>query len=211
MSRATGREHGIVACPICALVTTGVGAAENPACRRCGCSLRVRKPDSVARTWAFLIAATLAYIPANLLPILHTSTLLGDRSDTVLSGILSLWDGGSWDLAFIVFFASVVIPLAKIGCLAALLLSIQFRWTGRCRERTELYRLVHWIGPWSMLDIFVIVLLVALVQFASMAQVQPGSGAIAFGALVVLTMLAAQSFDPRLMWDAASDPENSES
>lgn len=211
MNLATGREHGIVACPVCALVTRGVGATKRAACRRCGGSLQLRKTDSVGRTWAFLIAATLAYLPANLLPILHTRTLLGDRADTVFSGILALWDGGSWDLALIVFLASVVIPLAKIGCLAVLLLSIRFRWSGRCRERTDLYRLVHWIGPWSMLDIFVIVLLVALVQFASLAQVEPGTGAIAFGAMVVLTMMAAQSFDPRLMWDAASKPGSSDS
>lgn len=210
MSIVTGLRCGVVACPACALVAEGFSPSRGATCRRCGCSLRLRKTDSVARTWALLIAATLAYIPANVLPILHTSTLLGDRSDTVLSGVMALWDSGSWDLAFIVFLASVVIPLAKIACLALLLLSIQLGWSGRCRERTELYRLVHWIGPWSMLDIFVIVLLVALVQFAAMARVDPGPGAIAFGAMVVLTMMAAQSFDPRLMWDAAAARESAE-
>ncbi|MGQ0698350.1 MAG: paraquat-inducible protein A [Panacagrimonas sp.] len=199
----TGRTLRVIECPACGLVCGGAVPDGEQECPRCNWALHPRKPESIARTWALLVASVIAYIPANLLPIMHTKTLLEDRQDTIVGGVLTLWAAGSWDLAIIVFVASVVVPLAKIGILGVLLLSVQNGWlTGR-RRRTRLYRLVEWVGQWSMLDIFVVVLLVALVQFSTLAKVDPGPAAVAFGAVVVLTMLAAQSFDPRLIWDAA--------
>jgi len=195
---------GILACHACGLVYRVPSEGDQDhslRCRRCGTSLHRRKPDSIARTWAFLIAASILYLPANLLPIMLTSTLLEQRSDTILSGVAALWRDGAWDIAIIVFVASVVVPILKIGVIALLLLSVQRGADWRRRERTRLYRIVEFVGHWSMLDVFVVALLVGLVHFRSFADVQPGPGAVAFAAVVVLTMLASMSFDPRLIWD----------
>ena len=142
------------------------------------------------------------YIPAVLLPVMVTSTLFGAQSDTILSGVVYLWTTGSWSLAAIVFIASVVVPMLKILSLTYLAWSTQLRSALIPRERTRIYRIVEFVGRWSMLDIYVITILVALVQFGSVASIEAGPGAIAFGAVVVLTMFAALSFDPRLIWDA---------
>jgi len=133
---------------------------------------------------------------------MQTSSLFGYQRDTILSGILFLWSSGSWPLAAVVFIASFLVPLGKLLSLAFLLVSVQRGWRWARRERTVLYRIVEIIGRWSMLDIFVMTLLVALVQVRALAQIRAEPGAIAFGAVVVLTMLAAFSFDPRLIWDA---------
>lgn len=204
----TARAIGVLGCPVCGLVCRAAPPDAEVECPRCGQALHARKPDSVARTWAFLLAAILVYIPANTLPIMRTYTLLEDRQDTIVSGVIALWAGGSWDLALIVFIASVVVPIAKIAVLAVLLLSVQFGWlTGR-RRRTRLFRLVEWVGQWSMLDIFVVVLMVALVQFSTLARIDAGPGAAAFGTVVVMTMFAAHAFDARLIWDAAERPQS---
>lgn len=176
-------------------------------CPRCQTRLRPRKPGSVSRSWAWLIAATVLYIPANLLPIMYTHTYFQSASSTLLSGIALLWNSGAWDLAIIVFVASIVVPLMKILCLAFLLIGVQRRRCGHPRSRTRLYRIVDFIGHWSMLDIFVVSLLVALVQLGSVAQVRPEPGAVAFAAVVILTMIASMSFDSRLIWDARQSAE----
>ena len=199
----TARELNVLGCPSCGLVCRAPPPDSEVECPRCGEALHARKPDSLARTWAYLVTAILLYIPANALPIMRTKTIFEDRQDTIISGVLALWGAGSWDLALIVFVASVVVPLAKIAVLIVLLLSVQFGWVTGRRRRTRLFRMVEWVGQWSMLDIFVVVLMVALVQFSTLARIDPGPGAAAFGAVVVLTMFAAQSFDPRLIWDAA--------
>jgi paraquat-inducible protein A len=203
----------LLLCRACRLVSRSPGAGGGPSrrgpgpafrirCPRCGDLLLPRKRDSVERTWAFLIAAAALYIPANTLPIMQTSSLFGYQRDTILSGILFLWSSGSWPLAAVVFIASFLVPLGKLLSLAFLLVSVQRGWRWARRERTVLYRIVEIIGRWSMLDIFVMTLLVALVQVRALAQIRAEPGAIAFGAVVVLTMLAAFSFDPRLIWDA---------
>jgi len=199
----TARELGVLGCPICGMVCRAAPQGVDVECPRCGQALHARKPNSIARTWAFLVTAILLYIPANALPIMRTKTLFDDRQDTIISGVLALWRNGSWDLALIVFVASVVVPLAKIAVLVVLLLSVQMGWVTGRRRRTRLFRLVEWVGQWSMLDIFVVVLMVALVQFSTLARIDPGPGAAAFGGVVVLTMFAAQAFDARLIWDAA--------
>jgi paraquat-inducible protein A len=196
----TARALGLLGCHTCGLVSRGAGAA-HPACPRCGTRLHARKPDSLARTWALLLAATVLYVPANVLPIMHTASLFGTQSDTIMSGVVYLWVTGSWPLAVVVFVASVFVPLAKLLALAYLAATVQ-RGTARApAERLRLYRMVEIVGRWSMLDVFVVALLAALVQLRSLAEIVPGPGATAFGAVVVLTMLAAMTFDPRLIWD----------
>jgi len=197
---ATAAELGLLACGTCGLLSRAP-AAPGAACPRCHARLAFRKPGSIGHCWAYLVAAMALYVPANTLPIMHTSSLFGSSEDTILSGVLFLWESGSWVLALIVFLASIVIPLVKIIALAVLAASVQLGWRARRGERARLYRLVESIGRWSMLDIFVVALLVALVQLTALAAVRAGPAAPAFGAVVVLTMAAAQSFDPRLIWD----------
>ncbi len=200
----TARALALLGCHTCGLVSRGGGGA-HAACPRCGTALHARKPDSLARTWALLIAATVLYVPANVLPIMHTASIFGTQSDTIMSGVVYLWVTGSWPLAIVVFVASVFVPLAKLLALAYLAVTVQ-RGSARAHgERLRLYRLVELVGRWSMLDIFVVALLAALVQLRSLAEVVPGPGATAFGAVVVLTMLAAMTFDPRLIWDDRDD------
>jgi paraquat-inducible protein A len=195
-------ELKLIACEACGLVLRFDQATNSHRCPRCAAPLYPRKPDSLQRCWALLIAAAVLYIPANLLPVMRTSVLFNAEDDTILSGVLKLWKAGSWDLAVIVFTASIVVPLLKIGTLALLLVTTRHGSSWRQRERTRLYRIVEFIGHWSMLDVFVVALLVTLVHFGKFAQVQPGGGIIAFSGVVVLTMLASKSFDPRLIWDA---------
>lgn len=180
-------------------LTPGGGACQ---CPQCHAVLHLRKPASLERCWALLIAAMISYVPANLLPIMGTSSLFGHQDDTILSGVVFLWGAGSWPLALIVFIASIMVPLLKIISLTFLLLSVQFRWRWAPLQRTRLYRLLEAIGPWSMLDIYVVALLVALVKLQSLATIVAKPGALAFAAVVVLTMLATMAFDPRMIWDA---------
>lgn len=196
----TALELGIVACHGCGEVFRH--AEGDLRCTRCGTRLHQRKPDSLARTWALLLAAMILYIPANLLPIMRTGSLFGNESNTILSGVVELWQNGSWDLAVIVFVASILVPLLKFGALLVLLISVQRRKDWRTQGRAHLFRLVEGIGYWSMLDVFVVTLLVALVHF-QLTRVDPGPGVVYFGLVVVLTMLASMSFDPRLIWDHA--------
>jgi len=176
----------------------GAGSLE---CPRCGAELHARKPKSLERTWAFVIAACLCYLPANLLPIMQVTSLGRAQSDTILSGVEYLLRHGMWPLAVVVFTASIFVPILKIAILVTLLVSVHRGSRWRPRERTILYRLTETIGRWSMVDIFVVTILVALVRLGNLATVEAMPGAVFFGAVVVLTMLAAESFDPRLIWD----------
>jgi paraquat-inducible protein A len=152
----------------------------------------------------FLIASVVLYIPANILPVMETSSLFGAQRDTIMSGVVFLWKTGSWHLALIVFIASVLVPLLKILAIGLLLASVQQRSTWQPEQRVWLYRIVERIGRWSILDIYVVALLATLVQLRGFASIVAGPGAIAFGAVVVLTMLSALAFDPRLIWDPVS-------
>lgn len=202
MSPPTAASLGLLACHACGLLSRkGVPGAELR-CPRCDAPLHARKPNSVARTWALLIAAMIIYIPANTLPMMHTSSLFGAQSDTIMSGVVYFWTSGSWYLALVIFFASIMVPMLKMIALVLLLVTVQRRSLWRLDQRAKLYRLVEFIGRWSMLDVYVVAVIVALVQLKALATIQPGPGAIAFGTVVVLTMLAAMAFDPRLMWDA---------
>jgi len=174
-------------------------------CARCGARLASRRPNSIQRTWALAIAAAICYVPANILPVLTTQTLASSRSDTIVSGVVALYTSGTWPLALIVLVASVMIPLGKLAALAYLLVSVRRGSANGVRDRTRLYRLIELIGRWSMLDVFVVAFVVALIQFQPLMASQPGPGLPFFAAVVILTMLATTSFDPRLIWDAAHD------
>jgi paraquat-inducible protein A len=198
----TAARAGLFSCHSCGLLSKPAPGAHEGRCPQCGAHLHFRKPDSITRTWAFLIAAMVLYIPANVLPVMDTSSLFGAQSDTILSGVVYLWTSGSWLLATVVFVASIAVPMLKIIGMVFLVCSVQAHSKWLLDKRTRIYRLVELVGRWSMLDIYVIAMLVALVQFSALATIKAGPAAIAFGAVVVLTMCAALSFDPRLMWDA---------
>ena len=195
----TARSRGMVACHSCHLLCRLTQAPAD--CPRCGAALHSRKPNSLARAWALVIAAVVFYIPANLLPITHTISLGNVQSDTIMSGVIYFVQSGSWPVALVIFVASVFVPLLKLLVLAFLLISVQRRWQWRPVDRTRLYRLTEVIGRWSMLDIFVVTILVALVHLGALATIEAGAGAVFFAAVVVVTMLAAEAFDPRLIWD----------
>jgi len=199
------RQAGLLNCHICGQLSQAPAGGGFLRCPRCRAPLHMRKPASLATTWALVIAAAILYIPANLLPMMSTASLLGSQDDTIMSGVIFLWQSGSWPLAAVVFFASVMVPLLKIFALVYLAASAQRRSRHRLIQRTRLYRMVEFVGRWSMLDIYVITILVALVKFQGLATIQAGAAAVAFGAVVVLTMFAAMSFDPRLIWDPAAD------
>ena len=194
-------RHGLVSCAHCALLCRAAAHDQPGNCPRCGAPLAWRRRQSVQRSWALLIAAAVFYIPANLLPVMITVTPGSSEPDTIMAGVIYLYTSGSWPLALIVLIASVMIPLGKMVALATLLVGVQRGSTRNKRQRMRLYRLVELIGRWSMLDVFVDTFVVALVQLQPLMSVAPGDGVVYFMLVVVFTMLAAQSFDPRLIWD----------
>ncbi len=191
-------EAGATGCPHCGLVSAG-----EPSCPRCGGDLSLRKPHSVSRTWALLLAASCLYLPANFLPVLQLTQLGRGDPSTIIGGALQLLHAGMWPLALLVFFASITVPVLKVASLLFMLITTRRRSTWRLAERTRLYRAVEFIGRWSMIDVFMISILTALVRLGYVAQVTPQPGVLAFAGVVILTMFAVITFDPRLMWDAA--------
>jgi len=169
--------------------------------------LHRRKPNSVSRTWALVIAAFVFYLPANLLPMTHTTSLGHVQSDTIMSGVIYFVQSGSWPVALVIFVASVFVPLLKLLILTLLLISVQRRSNWRPVDRTRLYRLTEAVGRWSMVDVYVVTILVALVNLGALANITPGPAAIYFAAVVVITMFAAMAFDPRLIWDVMENPD----
>jgi paraquat-inducible protein A len=212
MSAQTAREAGLIACHFCdTLCEIPHNETESDienlelSCPCCKSQIHSRIPNSLSKTWALLIAAIILYIPANTLPIM-TVVLWGDgQPDTIMSGVIHLMDGGMWPLALLIFVASIFIPILKLIILTGLMLSIYFKSHWKPRDRTVLYRITEFVGRWSMIDIFVIGILVSLVQFGNTASVSPGIGSLSFAAVVVLTMFAAHTFDPRLIWDVIDD------
>jgi len=170
-------------------------------CGRCGAELHLRKPRSLERTWALVIAAAVCYVPANVLPVMMVTSFGQVASDTIFSGVVYFLTHGMWPLAFVVFVASIFVPVLKLAILTFLLISVGRRSSWKPVERTRLFRITEAIGRWSMVDIFAITILVALVRLGNLATIDAGPGAVFFGAVVVITMLAAESFDPRLIWD----------
>ena len=200
----TAAQAGLFNCHRCSLLVRRPPKS-GPAhlrCPRCGAGLHQRKTNSIARTWALVIAAFLLYIPANTQPVTVTTYLGSTQSDTILSGVLYFMRTGSWGIALIIFIASIVVPIAKLIILGGLLLSVQRRWRWRPEERTRLYRVTELVGRWSMLDVFVVAVLVSLVRLGYLTTIEAGEGIVYFAAVVILTMAAAMTFDPRLIWDS---------
>ena len=201
---------GLIGCHVCGQVCRAADEDGDGtlACPRCGSTLHRRKQEVYTRTWALLIAAFLMYIPANVLPIMRTASL-GDVDDnTSLSGVVELWVKGSPGLAVIVFCASIMVPMLKFLALGTLLITCRRGSNWARRQRAQLYRLVELIGYWSMLDVFVVALLTALVRFGYFSLVEPLPGVVFFGLTVVLTMFASMCFDPRLIWDGKEDSDD---
>ena len=194
-----GHVTGVSSCLLCKATVEMIG--DRPRCPRCLTRVRIRQPESLQRTAALLLAAALLYIPANLLPIMNFQKLGSGDAQTILSGVVHLAEGGFWGLATVVFVASVVVPLLKFTGIGFLVATVQFRWSSSRRAATRVHHIVEVVGRWSMIDVFTIALLVALVQLGLLASVEAGLGALYFALVVVLTMLASQTFDPRLLWD----------
>lgn len=202
----TARDIGAVACHTCHFLAMPEDLTEDKNhCPRCGSPLHSRKPNSLTRTWALLIASAVLYIPANTFPIMTVVSFGQKSSDTIISGILHLTQSGQWVIALVVFVASILVPIFKIAVLAFLAISLQVKSQWRPKQRAYLYRMVETIGRWSMIDVFMISILIALVKLKALATVEAEPGALAFAAVVILTMFAAMVFDPRLIWDRVED------
>ncbi|SEL23542.1 paraquat-inducible protein A [Roseateles sp. YR242] len=202
-------ERGVIGCHSCGQVSARAGLLDAQACPRCGAPLHHRKPNSIARAWALLLAGLIFYIPANLLPVMHTQMLGRGGDSTIMNGVVEFWRAGAWDIALIIFVASVAVPCTKFLAMALLLVTTQRRSTWAQAERSRLYRFVELIGYWSMLDVVVVALVAALVKFRQLSDIEPRIGILYFGMVVILTMLSAMSFDPRLIWDAERPNEPS--
>ena len=192
------REAGLKSCITCGALQE---LRESRPCRQCGATVLSRRTHSLQRVWAFLIVGMLAYIPANIAPIMLTRSFTGNTSDTILSGVVSLIDSGSVGVGLIIFFASIGIPVAKFMIIIGLALSLQFRWDMSEHTAHRLHKITEFIGRWSMIDVFVVAVLAALIQLDAILTILPGAGINAFALSVVFTMLSASSFDPRLFWD----------
>lgn len=203
VSDLTARKASLINCHICHLLSRS--DLEHDHCPRCGARLHGRKANSLARCWALLIASMIIYLPANLLPITITSALGTTQSDTIISGVIYFIKSGSWYIGLIIFVASIFVPLMKMLILGFLLISVQLRLHWRPKDRTRLYRLTELVGRWSMVDVYVVTILVALVKLGALANVDAGPGIAYFCGVVILTMFAAESFDPRLIWDQLED------
>lgn len=207
-----GINQGLASCHTCEKVspiTAGV-------CPRCGGHLHLRKADSINRTMALMIAAAILYVPANLLPILKIRELGIPREKTIISGLVEFWQMGSYPIAIVIFTASILIPLLKICSLLWLCGAAKGKIPYSAKMLGKVYWVTELLGRWSMVDIFVVAILVAMVQLGNYMTVTPGSGALAFACVVILTMFAAMSFDPRMLWDqlereASPDLKNSDS
>ena len=200
----TARRAGLVACVRCG----SVHAAGVAYCRRCGGGLYSRDEKSLQRVWAWLFAGMIAYVPANIYPMLRTSTFGHIRENTIIGGAIELVDHGSYGIALIIFVASVLIPVGKFLSIAYLAVSVRSPVSIRGHGRQRLYEVVEFIGRWSMIDVFVVAILSALVQLNFVATVNPGIAAVSFALSVAFTMISAQSFDPRMIWDAYEEDDS---
>jgi paraquat-inducible protein A len=203
----TAAEHGLANCHVCGKLSQVTAHV----CSRCGANLHLRKPNSLHRVSAYLITACILYIPANLLPITVTTQLGQVMESTIIGSVIHLWEQQSYPVAFVIFFASIVIPIAKIIALFWLCWSVYNKHNYKRKERARLFRITEFVGRWSMIDVFVVAILVALIQLGGILMIQPGSAALAFAGVVIITMFAAFAFDPRLIWDTKAygiDPRN---
>ena len=207
MSTANTQPATAVGCGVCGLVMRLPPHTTTARCPRCASLLHDAARQQLQRAWALLTCAVLLYLPANLLPITHTTWFGRVSSDTILGGVITFMQHGDWPIAAVIFLASVVIPVAKMLVLAQVFRSVGRRLPGDRGTRPEAshrlargFRITEAIGRWSMVDVFVVALLVALLQMGVLVNVQPAAGALAFAGVVICTMLAALSFDRRLLW-----------
>jgi paraquat-inducible protein A len=203
-------DAGILICAECHELNKAEPDNDNLTCTRCGAQVHPRRPDSMKRTWALLVTAAILYIPANMLPIMTVSSLGQGDPSTIMSGVIQLMQHGMYPIAIVVFVASILVPTFKLIGLSLLLFSVQRRQPLSAQQRIIMYRFIEFIGRWSMLDIFVIAILVAMVNFGRIASVEANLGAVAFASVVILTMLAAVTFDPRLIWDNTESDDDHE-
>ncbi|VFQ45006.1 paraquat-inducible protein A [Desulfoluna butyratoxydans] len=203
----TAMEAGLMCCHECGKLTKGddVATEDEPECPRCGAALHYRKPDSLSRTWALVAASAILFVPANVLPIMRVDFLGASQYSTIMDGIIYFMHSGEYGIAVVIFTASVLVPVYKIIGLALALLSVQLGWQGRRRQKTLMFRFIEFIGRWSMLDIFVIALMAVLVNFGEFSSTHAAIGAPFFAGVVTFTMLAALTFDARLLWDGRCD------
>ena len=194
----TAAGHGLALCHSC----NRVDSASESRCPRCDAPLHVRKPESLQRTIAYAVAALILYVPANLLPVLRLESVTGPQQNTIVGGVIQFWQSGDYPVALIIFCASVMIPILKLLAITSLCV---VSYTGKYpRAMTRLYRVTEIIGRWSMVDVFVVAILVAVVQLGGVMSIHPGPGVVPFAAVVVLTIFSAESFDPRIIWDTAA-------
>jgi paraquat-inducible protein A len=201
-------ELGLCLCHSCGLACDMTNDPHE--CERCGAPLHRRKTNSLARTWAYMFTALAFYVPANLLPVMNTQMVGNGADSTIISGVLEFWESGAWDIALIIFIASIAVPGIKFVALTLLLVTVRSDSQWARKERSKLYRFVEVIGYWSMLDVIVVALVASLVKFQALADIEPRPGILFFGLVVVFTMLSAMSFDPRLIWDSELDKPNNE-
>jgi paraquat-inducible protein A len=201
----TAKKAGLASCHVCHLVVGQQGSHADGPCPRCHAPIHSRKVDSLSRTWALVLTAVILYVPANIYPVMTVSKLGQGEPSTILSGVMHLIHAGMWPLALIVLVASVIVPVGKLIILAYLLLSVQYRSLRRPKDRTSLYRILELFGHWSMVDVFLVSILVALVDMGFLATIEPGIGVFYFGAVVITTLFASRAFDPRLIWDVIDD------
>jgi paraquat-inducible protein A len=209
LSNAHKDNKNVLNCHTCGFLSIDLNldSDEHQHCPRCNSVFHHRKKNSIETTWALLVAAMVMLIPANVYPVMTVIRFGKGEPSTIISGILHLIESGMWGLALIVFVASIVVPVTKLFTLSFLLISVQKKSVWRPRDRTLLYRITEIVGAWSMVDIFLVGLLSALVSLDALSTIRPGIGAIFFAAAVVITMFAAQSFDPRLIWDNVREKE----
>jgi paraquat-inducible protein A len=199
----TAAAQGLATCHTCAKVAP----ASLHRCPRCGASIHLRMTDSLARTVALVLTACILYIPANILPIMTTDQLGSVEPSTIIGGVVLLWDLGSYPVAAVIFIASVMVPTGKMVSILYLCWTVGREQKIRAQQRTVMYRITEFVGRWSMVDVFVVAILVALIQLGGLLSIQPGAAALAFSGVVIITMLAAESFDPRLIWDIQGDDD----
>ena len=203
-------DAGILTCNECHELNKQDPETDEQTGTRCGALVHARRPDSLMRTWALLLTSAILYIPANLLPIMTINSLGQGSPSTIMAGVIELMQHGMIPIAAVVFVASILVPTFKLVGIALLLFSVQRHQPLSARQRIIMYRFIEFIGRWSMLDIFVIAILVAVVNFGRIASVEANLGAVAFASVVVLTMLAAVTFDPRLIWDNTESDDDHE-
>ena len=204
-----GIDNNLGSCEVCnQIVSFPKDENLDTICPRCGSLVHKRTPYSIQESWALVIASIIFYIPANMLPMMHVYTFAGIESDTIISGVIYFFNSGSYLIAAVIFIASIIVPITKVAILIYLLISVQLKSAIRKKERKRLYVLTEVIGKWSMVDVYVVAIMIALVHFEGLTQIEAGDGAIFFLLVVISTMLGAKRFDARLIWDIKEKENN---